>query len=115
MKYILLIISLSLISCSTMDFKKGKLKKTKEISYRCYRDKELYYVVKSNDHYKLGNKIYVTEEQFKLFDKINPKDKEEYLLYLIESGRMNMMYKFNTVDISEELNKEINKKIHINN
>lgn len=108
MKYNLIIILITFLitSCSTMTFKKGKLKKTQEIAYKCYRDEELFYVIKSDDHYKLGNKIYVTEEQFKLFDKINPKDKEEYLLYLQKSGLMRSVYKFNSVeiDLDEEMN-----------
>lgn len=110
MKYNLIIILFAFIitSCSTMTFTKGKLKKTQETAYKCHRDEELFYVIKSDDHYKLGNKIYVTEEQFKLFDKINPKDKEEYLLYLQQSGLMRSVYKFNSVDIDLDLDEEMN-------
>lgn len=109
MKYLMFLFLLA--SCSTMSFNKGKLKKTNEIAYQCKRGDELYYIVKSDDHYKLLNKIYTNEEQFNLFDGLNPRDKEEYMYQLISSGRIKTIYKFNVVDFNEEL--ESKKSIEI--
>jgi len=100
MKYLMILFLLT--SCSTMSFNKGKLKKTNEIAYQCKRGDELYYIVKSDDHYKLLNKIYTNEEQFYLFDSLNPRDKEEYMYYLIRLGEIKSIYKFNVVDLELE-------------
>ena len=108
MKIFIFLLSIFLASCSTMTFTKGKMKKSRNIAYKCHRGEELFFVIKSDEHYKEGRKIFVTEKQFNLFDKINPKDKEEYLLYLKQSGMIMNVYRNNTVDI--DIDKELEKQ-----
>lgn len=94
-------IILSLIifsSCSTMNFDKGKYK-GKE-AYKCHRSDELYYVIKSDEFYRVDKEIFVTNKQYNLFHSLNPKDKEEYLEYFKHYGRLNfVLHKYSTVEV----------------
>jgi hypothetical protein len=95
-----ILLILLLTSCATnIKCLKGKSKSENMKALRCNTDDGRIYLLRSNENLKLGNRLYVKEEEFDSFLKL--KEKEENLEILKEKGIRGMIYKFNTIKLKE--------------